>query len=125
MGHPVILGRVAFEDVLDHLGGALPGRTNIVISGSDPAVPAGVVVVDGIDAAIDAARATGDDRAFVAGGATVYEQFLPRADRMILTELHEAHEGDVTFPEFDDTEWRERDRDARDRFDIVEYERTG
>lgn len=124
MGHPVIMGRVAFEDVLDHIGEPLPGRTNIVLSRSDPDVPPAVIVVESVDEALEAAEATGSDRAFVAGGASVYEQFLPRADRMVLTELDEAFEGDVRFPSYDPTEWRERDRTASTAFDIVDYGRN-
>lgn len=124
MGHPVIVGRVAFEDVLAHLDEPLPGRTNIVMSRSDPPLPDGVILVDGVDAAVDAARQTGTDTAFVAGGATVYEQFLPIADRMILTELHATHEGDVRFPAYDAAAWTSEDRISHEKFDIVEYRRA-
>lgn len=123
MGHPVIMGRVAFEDILGHIGEPLPGRTNIVLSRSARSVPAGVTVVNGIDESLEAARETGSAEVYVAGGATVYEQFLPLADRMILTELDEPHEGDVTFPEFDRDEWTVSDRDRRSAFTIVAYER--
>ncbi len=125
MGHPVIMGRVNFEDVLDHLGEPLPGRTNIVLSRSDPDVPESVIVVEGIDTAVAAAEDAGTDTAFVAGGATVYEQFLPRVDRLHLTELHEPYEGDVRFPDWDRNDWVERSRRCREKFDIVEYERRG
>lgn len=123
MGHPVIMGRVAFEDILEHLGEPLPGRTNIVLSRSEPTVPASVIVVESVEAARDAARGTGSSVAFVAGGATVYEQFLPVADRMILTEVHEEYAGDVTFPAYDDADWNVTDRQHYPEFEIVEYAR--
>lgn len=122
MGHPVIMGRIAFEDILEHLGEPLPGRTNIVLSRGDPEVPAEVILVPGIDAAIDAAAETDSDRAFIAGGRTIYEEMLPRTDRMILTELDTPYEGDVTFPDWDRTNWIEIDRTPGGTFDIVEYE---
>lgn len=123
MGHPVIMGRIAFEDILEHLSEPLPGRTNIVMSRSDPSVPASVIVVKSMEAALDAARETGSRVAFVAGGATVYDQFLPVADRMILTELHEEYAGDVTFPAYDRVDWYVTDRQQYPEFEIVEYAR--
>ena len=123
MGHPVIMGRIAFEDILDHLGEPLPGRTNIVMSRSDPDVPDGVLVATSLEEAIEAAAATDADTAFVAGGRTIYDVALPDADRMILTELDTAYDGDVRFPDWDPSAWREIGRNAYDAFDIVEYER--
>ena len=124
MGNPVIMGRVAFEDVLDHLGEPLPGRTNIVLSTSHPTVPDSVVIATDILSAIEAAQAAPGDTAYVAGGSTVYDQFLPSADRMILTELSDDYEGDVYFPQWDPAVWEEVDRVLREDFSIVTYERT-
>lgn len=123
MGHPVIMGRVAFEDVLSHLEEPLPGRTNIVLSRSGVEAPPDVNVVSSLEAALEVAAVQRSDVAFVAGGATVYEQTLNRADRMILSELHDAYEGDVTFPAWDESAWRVVSRTDREDFDIVEYER--
>lgn len=124
MGHPVIMGRVAFEDVLEFLDEPFPGRTNIVLSRSEPELPPGVILAGSLDEAIDTARSTGTDVAYVAGGATVYEQTLPRADRLLRSELHEAYEGDVTFPAWDRSAWREVRRESHSEFDIVEYVAT-
>ncbi|MCL9816166.1 dihydrofolate reductase [Natronocalculus amylovorans] len=123
MGHPVIMGRKTYESITSAINGPLPGRTNIVLSRSDPTVHDGVIVVDGISTAIDVAREHDDDRIFVIGGATVYEQFLPHADRLVLTELETAYDGDTTFPTWDHTVWVEADRDDRDGFSFVEYVR--
>ena len=102
MGHPVVLGRRTYESIADRIGGPLPGRTNIVLTRAGVDAPDEVVVADSLDAAVEAAAETGIDRAYVAGGATVYEQVLPRADRMVITELPDAHEGDTYFPDSDD-----------------------
>lgn len=123
MGHPVIMGRHAFEDIIDYLGEPLPGRTNIVLSRSNPTVPEDVILVESIEEGIAAARATGSETVFIAGGATVYEQFLERADRMILTELEEAYDGETMFPDWDEDEWEECSRNERNGFAFVEYER--
>jgi dihydrofolate reductase len=125
MGHPVVMGRLTYESIAADIGGPLPGRTNIVLSRGSPDLPAEVVVVDSIQRAVDAAReAAGDtERVYVIGGATIYEQFLPRADRLVLTEIHDAYEGDTRFPSWDRSEWTERSREDHDGFSFVEYDR--
>lgn len=123
MGHPVIMGRRTYESIVDRLGSPLPGRTNIVLSRGTPAVEGSVVLVRSVDEAIDAARAADGDVAFVIGGATVYDQFLPRADRLELTEIHEPYPGDTTFPAWDRDRWLEVAREERDGFDFVTYVR--
>jgi dihydrofolate reductase len=123
MGHPVIMGRTTFESIAAQLDGPLPGRTNIVLSGSSPAVPEGVVVAESVERAVAAAAETGAETAYVAGGATVYEQFLPLADRLVLTEVPERPEGDTYFPEWDSDEWAEVERVAEGDLAFVTYKR--
>ncbi|WP_256391207.1 dihydrofolate reductase [Natronoarchaeum rubrum] len=137
-GHPVIMGRVTYESIAEDLGGPLPDRTNVVLSRSGVDAPEDVIVVDDTDAALAAAEnaldrrndaadedadESPDERAFVIGGATVYEQFLPDADRLMLTEVHERYDGDTYFPDWDRGLWVELERDERDGFAFVEYAR--
>ncbi|QZX98951.1 dihydrofolate reductase [Halobaculum rubrum] len=127
-GHPVIMGRRTYESIASDVGGPLPDRTNVVLSRSSPDLSDDVIVADSVEEALAAARGDaaerGVDRVYVAGGGDVYEQFLPLADELVLTEVHESYEGDTTFPEFDPDEWRELERDERDGFDFVVYERA-
>ncbi|ELZ15100.1 Dihydrofolate reductase, partial [Natrinema thermotolerans DSM 11552] len=78
-----------------------------------------------LERAETAARERHDDadRIFVAGGATVYEAFLPALDRLIVTEIHDDPEGDTSFPEWDRSEWDVVSRDDRDGFSFLEYAR--
>jgi len=124
-GHPVIMGRRTYESIVDRLDGPLPDRTNVVLSRGDPDLPDGVVHAASTKAALDAAAATGTDTAYVIGGETVYEQFLPAADRLVLTEIDEAYEGDTYFPDFDSDAWVQTGREERDGFAFVTYERRG
>ena len=124
-GHPVIMGRRTYESIAADLGGPLPDRTNVVLSRGEPALPADVVHADGIESAVEAAAATGAETAYVIGGATVYEAFLDRADRLLLTELEASYEGDTRFPAFDREHWTEIDREERDGFAFVTYDRDG
>ncbi len=123
LGHPVVVGRRTNEAVRASLGGPLPGRTNVVLTTTPEALPNDVVAVDSVRAALDAAAATGTATAYVAGGGSVYEQFLPRADAMVLSELDESFAGDTRFPAVDCERWRETSRERYDRFDVVTYVR--
>jgi dihydrofolate reductase len=123
LGHPVIMGRRTWESI----GRPLPGRRNIVVSSNAGLAAAGAEVAPTLDEAI--ARCAGAAQAFVIGGGDLYRAALPRADAIVLTEIHREYEGDVRFPAFDRSDWIERSRDARQdaqglRFDFVRYERA-
>ncbi len=102
LGKPIVMGRKTFES----FGGKpLPERLNIVITRDRDYRAEGAVVVHDIDAALAAA---GDaEEVMIIGGASFYEQMLPRADRLYLTFVHADVEGDAWFPEFDRSQWRE------------------
>lgn len=120
-GHPVVMGRRTYESIVDGLGGPLPDRTNVVLSRSGLDLPDGAVHAGSVEHAIELATAC-DPTVYVVGGGMVYEAFLPRADRLVLTELDAAHPGDTRFPEFGN-EWIEVERERHDAFDFVTYER--
>lgn len=126
-GHPVIVGRRTYETVVEALGEPFPDRTSVVLTSQSLDLPDGAVVANSIGEAIDLAATDADERgvdvAYVAGGGRVYDQFLPHATRLVLTEIHEAYEGDTRFPAWDDDEWVEVERDERDALDFVTYER--
>jgi len=116
LGKPIIMGRKTFESF-----GAkpLPERLNIVIT-RDPEYRAdGAVVVHDVEQAIEAA---GDvDEVMIIGGASFYEQMLPRADRLYLTLVHARFEGDAWFPEYDPGQWRELEREELQADDRNSY----
>ncbi|MFB6127113.1 MAG: dihydrofolate reductase [Halolamina sp.] len=123
VGHPVVLGRRTFEAVAAEASGPLPDRRNIVLTSQPARLPETVTAVTSVAQARDCARRTGADTAYVAGGGSVYRQFLPTATELVLTELHERYDGDTTFPTVDWDRWNEVDRDRRTAFDIVRYVR--
>ncbi|MDG5759526.1 dihydrofolate reductase [Natronococcus sp. A-GB1] len=129
MDHPVIMGRVTYQGILEALGEPLPGRTTVVLTSRELETPKNAVVANDLETALEETeraaeeRHDGADTAFVAGGATVYEQFLPVLDRLIVTEIHDAPDGDTEFPDWERDEWTEVDRDERDGFAFVEYVR--
>ena len=125
-GNPVVLGRRTYESIAAQVGGPLPNRTNVVLSRGEPDVTEGVRVVDSVPTALRVAddAPSADDRIFVAGGATVYEQCLPVADTMLRSELHDRHDGDTRFPAWDRDRWTEADRERHEGFDVVTYRRV-
>ena len=107
MGHMLLVGRKTFESI----GRPLPGRTMLVASRQEGYAPEGVRVVRSVQEALDVAREGGETELFVAGGAEIYRQTLPVADRLHLTRIEEDVPGDAYFPEYDETQWRLVDRE--------------
>ena len=93
MGHVLVMGRRTFESI----GKALPGRETMVLTRGEFSHP-DVTVIRSLDEV--APRLEGRD-GFIAGGAQVYEQALPRCSDLFLTLVKREVEGDVFFPEFE------------------------
>ncbi len=100
LGKPVIMGRRTFES----LGRPLPERTNIVITRNPEYRAPGCLVVHDLGRALAAAGEAPE--AMIIGGANLYAQALPLADRMYLTLVHAWVIGDTRFPEYAEAEWR-------------------
>lgn len=125
LGHPVLMGRKTFES----LGRPLPGRLNVVITRNPDYHQDGVTRADSIPAAL--AACSDHDEVFFIGGAELYAQAIPLADRLYLTEVDIEVAGDAWFPEFDPLAFREVEREShtgekadRLRFDFVTYARV-
>jgi len=132
MGKPIVMGRKTFESI----GRPLPGRCNIVISQNPDYSAAGVRLVASLEEALvlaeHVATVDGAPEAVVIGGAEIYALALPRADRLYLTRIHAAVEGDARLPPINWGEWREvgRERHAADDhnphdYSFLVYERAG
>jgi dihydrofolate reductase len=102
MGHHLLMGRKTFGSI----GRALPGRKTIILSRGNPEIPDNVKLARSFAEATELARAAGETEAFVAGGAAVYAEALPKADTLYLTRIAAAVEGDTTFPEWNQDQWR-------------------
>src|SRR3954463_8610297 len=101
MGKPVVMGRKTYESL--HIK-PLPGRTNIVVTRDKDFTAPGVLVASSLDAALQAAR--GDAlrrgaRIMVIGGAEIYAQAMPLAERLEITHIHMQPEGNSSFPAID------------------------
>jgi len=92
-GHALIMGRKTFESI----GRPLPNRTSIVLTRDRAYQQPGAVVVHSLEEALD--RCRGEQEVFAIGGAAVFREALPRAQRLYLTRVHADVAGDVRFPD--------------------------
>ena len=99
MGHHLIMGRRTF----DSIGRPLPGRTTIVLTRDANWRAGGVLRAGTLDEALELVAT--DTQPFIVGGGELYEQFLPRVDRLYVTRVHATIEGDAYFPEIDSRQW--------------------
>ena len=131
MGKPVVMGRKTYLSI----GKPLQGRTTIVVSRDRAFGAPGIVVAPSLDAALATARGDalrrGADTIVVAGGADIYAQAMPLANRLAITHVRISVEGDARFPAIEPNVWFESARGehqaaAEDdaRFAFVTYERA-
>ena len=121
---PVIMGRATYESI----GKPLPNRLNIVVTRSTKYIE-GIEKVTTVKKAIEAAsKYKKYNEIYVIGGENIYKEFLPIANRMLITEVElEIPGGDTFFPVWDINEWKEKSRDKRNEkgieFSFVDYQR--
>jgi dihydrofolate reductase len=108
IGRPVLMGRKTFESLPRR---PLPGRTNIVVTRDAAYRASGAIVTTSFENAYLIARGDalrrGVGEIAVIGGADIYAQFMARADRLEITEVHARPEGDTRFPAIDPARWEE------------------
>lgn len=109
LGMPIIMGRNTYEST----GGALPGRTNIIVTsgslGGDAERAENIVLARSVEEALSLGKAQaakdGRERCFVCGGSALYAAALPLADELFVTQVDAEIDGDVVFPDFDLARW--------------------
>lgn len=100
-GHIVIMGKKTFDSLPN---GALPNRTNIVITDDINDKFEDCIMAYSIEDALD--KSDDNKEIFIIGGGSIYKQFLKYANKLYLTKVHKSFEGDVFFPEIDINEWK-------------------
>jgi dihydrofolate reductase len=110
MGKPVVMGRKTYLS----LAKPLVGRTNIVVSRTPTFAAPGVLATATLEAGLTAARGDalrrGAAEIAVIGGADIYAQTMPVADRLVITRVHLQPAGDTRFPAIDPAVWQEVER---------------
>ena len=95
MGKPIIMGRKTFESI----GRPLPGRRNIVITRNPQYDAQGIELAYSLEEAI---KLAGDvEEIMIIGGQQIFTESLPLADRLYITEIDYAFEGDTYFPDYE------------------------
>lgn len=118
IGHPVVMGRRTWESLPARFR-PLPGRRNIVVSRASGTPGDGAEWVRSLDEAL--ALAAGEERVGVIGGAALYAAALPLADRLELTEIGRAIDGDTRFPDWDRDAFAETAREQHRSDDGLPY----
>ncbi|NUM48611.1 MAG: dihydrofolate reductase [Anaerolineales bacterium] len=117
LGHHLIVGRKTAESI----GRPLPGRAGVLITRAGDFTLTGWETVHSLAEALTLTRHRGETEAFIGGGAEIYSQSLPLADRIYLTRVHTTVPADTFFPAFDETAWlvrenREHPADEKNEF---------
>jgi len=118
MGKPIIMGRKTY----DSIGRPLPGRANIVVTRNTKWSADGVVVVGSLKEAIDLAAQLADaavEEVMIIGGANLCREAMPITERVYLTYIDHAYEGDTYFDSFNWSDWQEQSRQDSQHDDIV------
>jgi dihydrofolate reductase len=117
LGKPIVMGRKTWES----LPGLLPDRRHIVVTRRQDYVAQGAETAADLDAAI--ALAGNVDEIMIVGGATLYAEALPVADRLYVTLVDAEIDGDAYFPDFDMDAWKVIEEsgmpaDEKNRYDL-------
>lgn len=117
--HTVLMGRKTYESILNYNKGPLKNRPHVVASRTfkDDRVK----VIDDIKAFLNAQK---DEEIFVIGGAEIYAQTLPYADRLYITHIDASYQGDTFFPEWNQEDFKLISETKRDPLTFSVYERT-
>lgn len=103
LGKTVVMGLNTFNSIG---GKPLPGRKHVILNNNlDYVPPAGCVTAHSIEEAVEVTKS--EQEVMICGGASVYKQFLPLAERLYLTYVCASPEGDTYFPEVNLAEWNE------------------
>lgn len=121
MGKPVVMGRKTFESI----GKPLDGRDNIIVTRNAGFAAAGILVRTSVGDAIEEAQRLAAQKAadeiMIIGGAEIFRETLPIADRIYLTRVHGESEGDTVLPVIAADQWQEVAREPLPRGETDEY----
>jgi len=125
-GRTIIMGRKTFESI----GRVLPKRKHVVLTTQEMDFPDEVEVISDLSNVLMRNRKNPDEEFFVIGGGNIFTQVMPHADRMYITWIDEAFEGDIYFPPFSKDNWHltseiKGDKDENNPYDyyFLQYDR--
>ena len=119
MGHHLLMGRKTFQS----LPGILPGRPHIILSRSPQKEHSRCINITSLPQALEYARNQGETELFVCGGADIYAQTLPMADRLYLSRVDYSGPADAFFPPWEELSWGQASELTGDSFECLIYRR--
>jgi dihydrofolate reductase len=111
------MGRKTYESI----GRLLPGRSMVIVTRNPDYDVAGALVANSLPMALEIAEKNNESEVFIVGGAEIFTEALPLAERIYLTLVHSNVDADVFFPEFDHDDWIEDETSFMDANDKNEY----
>ncbi len=102
MNKDVLMGYNTYLSIYSRIGKALPKRNNYVLHFDNSLKLEGATLVTNLEEFLMNYK-NNDKELFIIGGASVYKQTLPLADRLYITLINKEYEGDVFFPEYDES----------------------
>jgi dihydrofolate reductase len=120
LGHHILMGRKCYQSI----GKPLPKRTNIIITRDPYFISSNCLIANSIESGLEMAYDNGESECFIIGGGMIYEQTQQYWDKLYLTEVELAVEGDVFFPEIDLEIWNlisnePHEQDERNEFNYT------
>jgi len=118
-GHTIIMGRKTYES----MNAPLPNRQNVVVTRKQDFEAEGCEVIHSLDPVLEWDKENPDTEYIVIGGSYIFEEILDKADRMYITWIDEAFEGDTYFPEFHEENWTltKKDKGTKDEKNPYDY----
>jgi dihydrofolate reductase len=121
LGKTVVMGRKTYESIFARLKKPLPGRKNVVITRQQNyKVPEDVLVFGSLE---DVFKNLSTEDLYIIGGAEIYKQALPFAQKLYITQVKGEYEGDAFFPKVDFSEWEKIEEDLHEKFSFLVYKR--
>lgn len=120
-GNSIIMGRKTYISLPFR---PLPKRKNIVISKNKNLVFKGATLVSSPENALEICK--NETEIFICGGASIYEYFLPFADKIYLTKIFHNFKGDTFFPKINFDNWKlinKIEKNGKYKFSFLDYER--
>ena len=124
IGNSVVMGRKTFQSIYEMNKKPLVDRENIVLTRNKNIFTGidGVKVMNSIDDILEYSELI--DKMFIIGGAQIYNQFLPYANKMEITRIHQGFLGDTFFPNYNEKDWSISNRIDKDVYSFITYEKT-
>lgn len=120
LGQVVVMGRKTYDSIISRLKKPLPGRTSVVISTQNLALPNGVELYHNLD---DALTAHQNQDIFIIGGAQIFNQSIGLADTLYITQINKDYPGDAFFPTIDLNHWEKIEEEKHEGYSFLTFSR--